>query len=205
MTRLLILHTLLALAYFSLAAPSSLDTRTTPIKDVVIDSIAYGGTGCPQGSATAQLTADGTSFTVRFKSFTAKLGTDSLLDSRKFCQLNLALSASSGWQYTILAANFTGYASLGPDTKAVHASTLYFSGSTNQTAFSASLSGPAKYAYNIQAASVIGGDIWSPCGVDAGLNIKSELILTGTGSGDIVELGEAGKIVRVFGLDWRKC
>ncbi|KAF3930990.1 hypothetical protein ABW20_dc0100501 [Dactylellina cionopaga] len=194
------------LVTLSLAHPSGIDRLTTlPPIDVTIDSIVYGGTGCPQGSAAVKLAADNKSFSARFKNFTAKLGTDRITDTRKFCQLNLALTAPAGWQYTVVAANFTGYANLGPDTKAVHTSTLYFSGSTEQSIFAAPLSGPTKYVYNIQTADIIGGNILSPCNSDAALNIKSELTLSGTGSGEITEAGESGKLVRIFELAWSKC
>ncbi|KAK6519190.1 hypothetical protein TWF281_003879 [Arthrobotrys megalospora] len=189
----------------SQALPVIEDRDIAPPKDVTIDDIVYGGTGCPQGSASIQLAPDGKSFTARFRSFAAELGTGSLLDSRKFCQLNLALKAPVGWQYAVLATNYTGTACLGPNTKATHTSTVYFSGSTNQTSFTLPLYGPAKYIYNIQAATVVGGTAWSPCGYDAALNIKSELSITGTGIGEIIEYGESGKLSRIFELGWRKC
>ncbi|KAF3125104.1 hypothetical protein TWF594_001674 [Orbilia oligospora] len=182
-------------AVLSQALPVDVEDRElSPPKDLTIDDIVYGGTGCPQGSASVQIAADGKSFTARFKSFSAELGTGSLVDSRKFCQLNLALKAPVGWQYAVLATNFTGAALLGSGTKASHTSTVYFSGSTNQTAFTLPLYGAAKYIYNIQAASVVGGAAWSPCGSDTALNIKSELSITGTGAGEIIEFGESGKL-----------
>ncbi|KAF3082277.1 hypothetical protein TWF102_001245 [Orbilia oligospora] len=151
-------------AVLSQALPVDVEDRElSPPKDLTIDDIVYGGTGCPQGSASVQIAADGKSFTARFKSFSAELGTGSLVDS------------------------------------------LYFSGSTNQTAFTLPLYGAAKYIYNIQAASVVGGAAWSPCGSDTALNIKSELSITGTGAGEIIEFGESGKLSRIFELGWRKC
>lgn len=187
---------------------AELDNRSLvspPSKDVTIDNIVYGGTGCPQGSASVEVSPDNKSFSVRFRKFTATLGTGYITDSRKFCQLNLDLQAPTGWQYTVVAANFTGYALLGPDTKATHTSTLYFSGSANQTSLSIPLPGPANYGYNIQTAAIIGQSIWSPCGNDAALNIKSELSLTGSGIGFIAESGQSGQLTRIFGLGWRKC
>ncbi|KAK6347387.1 hypothetical protein TWF718_005226 [Orbilia javanica] len=193
-------------AALSQAVPVDVEDREIAApKDLTIDDIVYGGTGCPQGSASVQIASDGKSFTARFKSFSAELGTGSLVDSRKFCQLNLALKAPVGWQYAVLATNFTGAALLGSGTKASHTSTIYFSGSTNQTAFTLPLYGAAKYIYNIQAASVVGGALWSPCGSDTALNIKSELSITGTGVGEIIEFGESGKLTRIFELGWKKC
>ncbi|KAK6334539.1 hypothetical protein TWF730_003753 [Orbilia blumenaviensis] len=193
------------LVALSQAVPVIEDREVAAPKDIAISDIVYGGTGCPQGSASVQIAPDGKTFTAKFKSFSAQLGTGSLADSRKFCQLNLALKAPVGWQYAVLATNFTGTACLGFNTKATHTSTVYFSGSANQTAFSLPLYGPAIYSYNIAAANIIGGPAWSPCGSDTALNIKSELSLTGNGVAEIIEYGESGKLARIFELGWRKC
>ncbi|KAF3905776.1 hypothetical protein AA313_de0204271 [Arthrobotrys entomopaga] len=201
----LILSTLLgAIIPLSVAAPFQLEERaTSPPKDAVISDIAYGGTGCPQGSAVVALSSDNTSFSIGFNDFTATLG--SSIDSRKFCQVNLALSAPSGWQYTVVAANFTGFALLGANAQACHTSSLYFSGSTDETSYAATLNGPAAYIYNIAAATVADNSNWSGCGSDAGLNIKSVVTLSGSGTGQIKEIGESVKVAGIYALSWRKC
>ncbi|KAK6535175.1 hypothetical protein TWF694_001648 [Orbilia ellipsospora] len=202
----LILSALLgAIIPFSIAVPFQLEERTSSPspKDAAISNIAYGGTGCPQGSAVVELSSDSSSFSIGFNDFTATLS--SILDSRKFCQVNLALSAPSGWQYTVIAANFTGFALLGSNAQACHTSSVYFSGSTDESSFTATLNGPAAYIYNIAAANIVDNNVWSACGSNAGLNIKSVVTLSGSGTGEIIEIGESVKVAGIYALGWRKC
>ncbi|EWC47839.1 hypothetical protein DRE_02721 [Drechslerella stenobrocha 248] len=175
--------------------------------DVTIGDWTYGGTGCPGGTAWLTLSPDRRSFTANFRSFTAYLNTDTgnVDDSRKFCQLNLAINSPPGWQYFVVQTGFTGYASLSDNVQAVHTSTVYFSGSSNEQSHNALIYGPAYRDYDIRSPVAVGSGNWSPCGTQSLLNIKSTLRLRGQGYGAIRELKASGSLGHIYNLEWRTC
>ncbi|KAK6540567.1 hypothetical protein TWF694_009358 [Orbilia ellipsospora] len=189
------------------AAPAAASNSAPTPPNVSISNIIYGGTGCPQNSAYVLLSSDKQSFTAYFSRFFAYLntGNDDIKDSRKFCQFNLAVNSPPGWQFTIVQTSFSGYAALGSGVTATHTSTNYFTGSTDDQTYSVSFAGPAYREFTIGSTSVVGDGEWSPCGTQALLNIKSELLLSGTGSGAIVASKESGELTRIFALQWRNC
>ncbi|KAK6331548.1 hypothetical protein TWF718_002097 [Orbilia javanica] len=173
--------------------------------DVSIDKIIYGGTGCPRNTASVNLASDKQSFTAYFNRFTAFIDTSNIRDARKFCQLSLAIDTPPGWQFTVVQTSFTGYASLGPNVVATHTSTTYFAGSTDEQSFSTPIYGPTNRDFSVRSTSIVGTGGWSPCGTQALLNIKSELQLSGEGTGAIREVKATGNVSRIYALQWRTC
>ncbi|KAF3194576.1 hypothetical protein TWF225_007103 [Orbilia oligospora] len=174
-----------ALLVPTLAAPTVGALAAPP--DVAIDKIIYGGTGCPRDSAYVNLASDKQSFTAYFSKFTASIEKDNIRNSRKFCQLSLAVDTPPSWQFTVVETTFTGFASLDPGVVATHISTAYFAGSTEEQSFSIPIRGPTNQYFTFRSTSVVGTGGWSPCGTQALLNIKSDLRLTGEGRGAITE------------------
>jgi hypothetical protein len=133
----------------SVTATASASATSTSIgpnpTEVYINSIAYGGTGCPQGSVGSFISADRTtlvsfemclmllltilSFTLIFDDFVASIGPGiAITESRLNCQINLDLEYPTGFQYSILNTDFRGYAGLDKGVTGVQQATYYFSG-----------------------------------------------------------------------------
>jgi hypothetical protein len=56
----------------------------------------------------------------------------SVTEQRKNCQLNVAITYPGGFQYSILSADYRGYAALQKGVSGTLKSTYYFSGMTEQ-------------------------------------------------------------------------
>ncbi|KAK6506570.1 hypothetical protein TWF506_011475 [Arthrobotrys conoides] len=192
-----------ALLVPTLAAPA-VGAVSVP-QDVSIDKIIYGGTGCPRDSAYVNLASDKQSFTAYFNRFTAFIDKDNIKNSRKFCQLSLAVDTPPGWQFTVVQTSFTGFATLGAGVTATHTSTTYFAGSSDEQSFSTPIRGPTNQEFSVRSTSIVGTGGWSPCGTQALLNIKSELRLAGEGYGAIIEIKATGNVSRMYALQWRTC
>lgn len=176
---------------------------------VYINSIAYGGTGCPQGSVGSFISADRTTFTLIFDSFVASIGPGvPVTDERLNCQLNLDLEYPSGFQYSILNTEFRGYAGLDAGVTGVQAATYYFSGSTAQAMTSTTFTGPTDGDYEITDAIPFTSTIWSPCGAALPLNIDSQVRLSSTSTtatGELTTDSVDGKVQFVVGVQWQTC
>jgi len=190
-----------------LGVPVTNGTGPDPTK-VTINSITYGGTGCPQGTVGSFVSADGTTFTIIFDTFVASLGAGiAVTETRKNCQLNVNLQYPSGFQYSVLGTTFRGYASLTAGVTGVQSATYYFSGSSIQASSSTTFKGPTSGDYEVSDSIPFTSTIWSPCGAALPLNINSQVRLTGptTGSGLLTEDSVDGKVDFVVGISWQKC
>jgi len=177
---------------------------------VTIKGLTYGGTGCPQGSVGSAVSEDQSIMTLIFDSYEASIGPGvAKTENRKNCQLNVNLLYPGGFQYSILSADYRGYASVDQGVTGTLKSTYYFSGSTSQTITSYSFQGPvvgANYLKHDQADST--SIVWSPCGANGLLNVNSQVQLTSNNASatgllttDSIDLS----FKTVVYIQWRTC
>lgn len=93
--------------------------RGQPDPDQVwIDTVTYGGSGCPQGSASVDILADRKSFQIILQEYIASAGPGiPLTQSRKNCQISVQLHYPGGFQYSVLSTDYRGYANLAKNVK----------------------------------------------------------------------------------------
>jgi len=192
------------------SAASSTATPGAPDPSkVTINSISYGGTGCPQGSVGSFISDDRLTFTLIFDSFVASIGPGvPITSSRINCQLNINLQYPSGFQYSVLGTDFRGYAGLDSGVTGVQSANYYFSGSSAQASTSTTFKGPLSGDYLVSDKIPFTSTIWSPCGAALPLNVNSQVRLTTTNtkaSGLLTEDSIDGKVTFVVGVQWQAC
>jgi hypothetical protein len=207
-------YSALALLPFVAAAPANPSLGDVfvdgpdPTK-VQIKGISYGGNGCPQGTVGYQLSQDRTTVTLIFDAYIASIGPSiALTESRKNCQLNVGLLYPGGFQYSVLSADYRGYASIQKGVTGTLKSTYYFSGQTEQTSTTYEFKGPVTgdYLKHDQADST--SVIWSPCGAEGMLNINSQVRLAATNAsaqGLLTTDSTDLKFTQVVYVQWQKC
>jgi len=100
---------------------------------VQIRQVSYGGTGCPQGSVGYTIATDLSTVTIIFDSYLATIGPDvKVQETRSNCQLNFDLTYPGGFQFSVLSADYRGYAQLDKGVKGTMKSNYYFSGQSKQ-------------------------------------------------------------------------
>lgn len=194
----------------TIAAPAATTSAAVPDpSEVYINSITYGGTGCPQGSVGSFISDDRQTFTLIFDSFVASIGPGvAVTNNRLNCQLNIDLEYPAGFQYSVLGTEFRGYAGLDAGVTGVQQATYYFSGSSTQVSTSTTFTGPTSGDYEISDSIPFTSTIFSPCGAALPLNINSQVRLTSTVStatGILTDDSIDGKITFVVGVQWQKC
>lgn len=105
------LSTLLLLPALALAAPAPLDTRTNP--QIQISSIVASGTGCPQGTFSADVSDDGTAITFGLDSYQTQVGTGvSGSEREKNCDIFIGLRYPVGCTSAVISTTYHGFAQL---------------------------------------------------------------------------------------------
>ncbi|KAF2119755.1 hypothetical protein BDV96DRAFT_486870 [Lophiotrema nucula] len=205
---------LIALVPFAVAAPSvplpPQEVGTAPpAGSVIIKGVSYGGTGCPQGTVASQFSQDKTTVTLIFDSYIASIGpSTAVTEQRKNCQLNVHLTYPGGFQYSVLSADYRGYAAIQKGVTGTLKSTYYFSGQTDQSSTEYSFVGPVTgdYLKHDQADST--SVVWSPCGTEGLLNINSQVRLAATNAsatGLLTTDSTDLKFTQVVYVQWQAC
>jgi len=196
---------LFALAALAVATPAPAGPNPS---QVYVESIAYGGTGCPQGTVGQSISDDRSIFTLIFDSFVASVGPGVAIgESRKNCQININLHIPSGWSYTIADVTYRGYVQLAAGHTAVQSSLYYFSGSVQQARASTEFTGPLSKDYTIGDRLQLQALVWSKCGVVVPVNINAQVRIVGdaTKQGQITTDSIDGKVTHLYGLQWQTC
>ncbi|ORY06369.1 hypothetical protein BCR34DRAFT_590611 [Clohesyomyces aquaticus] len=176
---------------------------------VQIRGITYGGTGCPKNSMSYQISQDRTLVTLIFDSYIASIGPGiAVTESRKNCQLNVDITYPGGFQYSVLSADYRGYAAIQKGVTGTLKSTYYFSGQTDQTSTQYDFIGPltGDYLKHDQADST--SIVWSPCGAEGMLNINSQVRMSSTNSsatGLLTTDSTDLKFTQVVYVKWQVC
>ena len=86
------------------------------------------GSGCPQNSYSATISPDGSSFSLLLDQYMAESTRQMTLD-RKNCQLRVDFAVPAGWQFSVLSADYRGFASVEGGSVATHQAIYSFDGS----------------------------------------------------------------------------
>jgi hypothetical protein len=116
--------------------------------EVYVQSISYGGTGCPQGTIGQSFSDDRTTFTLIFDAYIASSGPGvPITEARKNCQLNFNLHIPPGAGNTLLKAEYRGFVQLSAGAGAQRGAIYYLPGGLVNTADGETFNGPISTDY----------------------------------------------------------
>lgn len=78
---------------------------------VRVRGVRAAGTGCPSGTSRAALTENGRTFALLIDEFSARAGSDWPIERRN-CVVEVDLEIPAGWSYSVIAADYRGFAEL---------------------------------------------------------------------------------------------
>jgi hypothetical protein len=177
------------------------------------------------------ISSDQSTLTLVFDSYVASLGPGiSVTENRKNCQLTVDIQYPGGFQYSILSADYRGYAAIEKGITGTLKSTYYFSGQQAQVSCAhyhrkPRLANPRQSTTEQSFVGPINGDyvksdkaeststVMSPCGASGMLNINSQVRLTSTvpstspnkPTGLLTTDSTDLKFTQVVSVQWQKC
>jgi hypothetical protein len=176
--------------------------------DVYVESISYGGSGCPQGTVGQSLSDDRSSLTLIFDSFIASTGPGvPVTESRKNCQINVNLHVPQGWSFALASFDYRGFVELPAGVTASQTATYYFQGAATQSPRSTSFVGPVAKDYLVHDQVPLLSLIWSQCNAVRPININSQIaIVAGSSQAAQITVDSIdGKVRQLFKLAWIRC
>ncbi|MEA5550963.1 DUF4360 domain-containing protein [Anabaena cylindrica UHCC 0172] len=164
---------------------------------VTILGAEYGGNGCPEGSASVNVSPDGQELSILFDQFIA-LGNKSS-ERRKSCNMSIPIKVPQGFQISFYDADYRGY--VAPSTTGRLRSEYFFAGQRGPV-FSRTFRGETDYNVRDKLATV--GNIWSRCGDSVNMRVNAAMIASGQGMAtvDSFDLAHRGL---VYHIKYRSC
>lgn len=135
---------------------------------------AYGGNGCPAGTASISVTGDGTTMSVLFDQFAAEAGnTTGRRVDRKSCNLRVPVRVPNGYSVALIGVDYRGFNAI-PGAGAYNEFRAeYFYAGSRGPVFARRFNGPQADSFHINNKLIASNLIWSACGKEVIFSINA--------------------------------
>lgn len=188
------------LVALSLAAPAMADT-------IRLGDPAYGGSGCPAGSASVTLSPDNSAISILFDQYVVEAGGAKSFD-RKNCNIAIPVHVPSGYSVAVLAIDYRGFVQLPAGGRANLSVNYFLPGQGRGVNSSRSFFGASTQDYTTSDRLNLESLVWSGCGADTILRANTSMVVNSNSrreqamatvdSADV----DAGL---VYHVQWRTC
>lgn len=169
---------------------------------------AYGGTGCPAGSASVSVSPDQSAVSILFDQFLTEAGrTNGRRMDRKSCNLSIPVYVPQGYSVALFQVDYRGYNGI-PGGAYNRFDAEYFWAGSRGPRISRQFYGPLNDVYTLTDNLVATSQVWSPCGASINLRVNASMMSTTNnrmdqtiGTVDSADISSG----LVYHLQWRRC
>lgn len=135
---------------------------------------AYGGNGCPAGSASITTTGDGTTMSVLFDSFAAEAGnTTGRRVDRKSCNLRVPVRVPNGYSIALIGVDYRGFNAVPGQGAYNEFRAEYFYAGSRGPVFTKRFVGPQADSFQITNKLIATNLVWSECSKEVIFSINA--------------------------------
>ena len=165
----------------------------------------YGGTGCPQGTASVVVSPDAHSLSILYDQYFTEVGPGTTL-ARRSCNLAIPLHVPSGFSVSIIGIHYRGFNFLEPGASSTFRVEYFFAGGQGPV-FTRNFAGPVLDDFLIHNDLGVAALVWSACGQDVILRTNSSIVVqqAGGANGLVSVDSEDVDSALVFLLQWQVC
>ncbi len=175
--------------------------------DIALGLPGYGGTGCPDGTASGTLSPDAKSLSILFDEYYVEVGgaTNKSLD-RKSCNIAIPVHVPQGLSVSILTIDYRGYNSLPAGANSTFSVEYFFAGKKGPT-FVKTFNGAQDKDYLITNKLQASALVWSACGADVNLRTNSSIRARTTQNKEALVTVDSEDINAAieYHFQWKKC
>lgn len=176
--------------------------------DIRLGNPAYGGSGCPAGSASAALSPDSKSLSILFDQFSANAGGSTRLQAdRKSCNIAIPVHVPQGMTVSIFKIDYRGFNNLPYGAQSMFNVEYFFAG-TRGPGFRKTFNGPLSTDYLLSNDLMGQATTWSPCGQDVLLRANTSMFTrTNSSFQEAMSTVDSMDIKSgiVYHLSWQSC
>lgn len=169
---------------------------------------AYGGTGCPAGTASVSVSPAQDAVSILFDQYVAEAGrTTGRRIDRKSCNITVPVRVPQGYSVAILTVDYRGYNAI-PAGGYSRFDAEYFWAGSQGPRISRVFNGPTNDIYSITDNLIATTIVWTPCGASVNLRINSSMMAQANSRMDqtlaTVDSADISSGL-VYHLQWRRC
>jgi len=168
---------------------------------------AYGGTGCPAGSAAAVLSPDATTLSILFDAYVAEAGGAASSIDRKSCNLAVPVHIPQGFSVSVFKVDYRGFASIPRGGMGRFTAEYFFAGSRGPRA-SRYFGGGTDSDYLFSNEVLGTATVWSACGADTNLRVNTAMMVRSNRANHVALATVDSADVQaglIYHLRWRRC
>jgi hypothetical protein len=181
---------------------------TAHAQELRLGQPAYGGTGCPSGSASVTVSPDQSALSILFDSYVTESGaTTGRAVDRKSCNISIPVTVPSGYSVAVFQVDYRGY-NLVPRGGMAKFDAEYFWAGARGPRVSRTYTGPTNENFSISDGLVATTMVWSPCGADVILRTNTSLMSKSNARGEqAMSMVDSADITSglVYRLQYRRC
>lgn len=169
---------------------------------------AYGGTGCPAGSASVSVSPDQSSVSILFDQFLTEAGiaTGRRID-RKSCNFSIPVQVPQGYSVSVFQVDYRGYNAV-PYGGQNRFDAEYFWAGARGPRISRQFRGPLNDTYTVTDDLVASALVWTPCGANVNLRVNASMMSMSNSYGEqtlgTVDSADISSGL-IYHLQWRRC
>lgn len=175
--------------------------------DIALGEPGYGGTGCPDGSASVTLSPDAKSLSILFDQYFVEAGgaTNKSFD-RKSCNIAIPVHVPQGLSISVLAIDYRGYNNIPAGANTQFNVEYFFAGAKGPT-FKKTYQGALDEDYMIHNELTAQSIVWSACGADVNLRTNSSIRVTTKQNKEAYASVDSEDVNAsiIYALQWKSC
>ena len=168
---------------------------------------AYGGNGCPAGTASATLSPDNTALSLIFDQFIVEAGGANRTLERKSCSVAIPVHIPQGFSVSVVGVDYRGYVSL-PSAASARMTAEYFLAGSQGPRFDKMFLGKTDTDYTFHNDIGVQAIVWSACGADTILRVNAAMLVKTNRLNDqataTVDSADF-KTGILYQLQWKRC
>lgn len=169
---------------------------------------AYGGTGCPAGSASVSVSPDQSAVSILFDQFLTEAGnTTRRRIDRKSCNFAIPVQVPQGYSVALFAVDYRGYNAV-PRGGYNRLDAEYFWAGTRGPRISRQFNGPLNDVYTVTDRLIATALVWSACGASTTLRVNASMMsMTNARNEQTLGTVDSADVSSglIYRLQWRRC
>lgn len=179
---------------------------TAEANQIRLGQPAYGGTGCPAGSASVTLSPGQDALSILFDSYVAEAGGGRRVD-RKSCNISVPVEVPSGYSVAVFQVDYRGFNSI-PRGAQSRFDAEYFWAGARGPRVSRTFVGPVNDIYSVTDGLIASTMVWTPCGASVNLRVNTSMMAqTNSRNEQTLATVDSADISSglIYHLQWRRC
>jgi hypothetical protein len=168
---------------------------------------AYGGTGCPAGTASVTLSPDQLSLSILFDQYVVEAGGSKSFD-RKNCNIAIPVTVPQGYSVSVFAIDYRGFVGLPAGGRAQLAVNYFLAGDGAGIRTQKTFTGAIDSDYIKSDSLGLEAIVWSACGASTNLRANTTLLVQSNSRRQqamaTVDSADVNAGL-VYHLQWRRC